>query len=94
VFRALPERHDVDDDEHHGDGAAAADALDSAAVEELGEVLRVRERRSRGLCLMDRLILDIVTHIFCGESADSLKQAFRQAVERLLRFNSTRVIFG
>jgi hypothetical protein len=47
--------------------------------------------------LIDRFQLDVVTHVFCGESANSLKRdrkRFRDAMDTLLRFNSTRIIFG
>jgi hypothetical protein len=47
--------------------------------------------------VIDRLQLDIVTHVFFGESTDSLdseKQPFRDAMDTLLRVNSVRVALG
>jgi hypothetical protein len=47
--------------------------------------------------VIDRLQLDIVTHVFFGESTDSLdsdKQPFRDAMETLLRVNTVRVVLG
>jgi hypothetical protein len=47
--------------------------------------------------VIDRLQLDVVTHIFFGESANSLeynRQPFRDAMDALLTLNTTRVLFG
>jgi len=47
--------------------------------------------------VIDRLQLDIVTHVFFGESTDSLdseKQPFRDAMDTLLRVNTVRVALG
>lgn len=47
--------------------------------------------------MIDRLQLDIVTHVFFGESTDSLdsdKQPFRDAMDTLLRVNTFRVALG
>ncbi len=47
--------------------------------------------------VIDRLQLDIVTHVFFGESTDSLdsnKQPFRDAMDTLLRVNTLRIALG
>jgi hypothetical protein len=47
--------------------------------------------------IFDRLQLDIVTHVFLGESANSLSAAgspFRQALDTLLQINTQRMLFG
>lgn len=47
--------------------------------------------------VIDRLQLDIVTHVFFGESTGSLdsnKQPFRDAMDTLLRVNTNRVALG
>jgi hypothetical protein len=47
--------------------------------------------------LIDRYQLDVVTHVFFGESANSLstnRQPFRDAMDRLLKVNTIRVVFG
>ena len=47
--------------------------------------------------LVDRYQLDIVTHVFFGESTNSLttnRQPFREAMDHLLKVNTIRTIFG
>ncbi|KFY24240.1 hypothetical protein V493_05365 [Pseudogymnoascus sp. VKM F-4281 (FW-2241)] len=47
--------------------------------------------------LVDRLLLDVVTHIFFGESANSLQssdQPFRDALDTLLTVNTKRLLVG
>ncbi|KEY68602.1 hypothetical protein S7711_05784 [Stachybotrys chartarum IBT 7711] len=47
--------------------------------------------------VIDRLQLDIVTEIFCGESTDSLisdRSPFRNAMETLQKINSLRLLLG
>lgn len=61
---------------------------------------RFRENPDDGLEIydvIDRLQLDIATHIFFGESADSLSGGvggFQEAVDALLRLNSQRIVLG
>lgn len=46
---------------------------------------------------IDRWQLDVVTHVFCGQSTDSLtsnQQPFRDAMDILLGINSFRQIMG
>ena len=47
--------------------------------------------------LMDRYVLDVVTEIFLGESADSLlceKQPFRNQMEALVKWNTFKTVLG
>ncbi|KAI9820042.1 MAG: hypothetical protein M1827_006613 [Pycnora praestabilis] len=47
--------------------------------------------------LIDRYQLDVVTDVFLGESAESLsrnRQPFRDAMDDLLKYNTTRLLFG
>ncbi|KAL9043674.1 MAG: hypothetical protein Q9214_003147, partial [Letrouitia sp. 1 TL-2023] len=47
--------------------------------------------------LIDRYVLDVVSEIFLGESADSLlseKQPFRDNMEALVRWNTAKTVLG
>lgn len=47
--------------------------------------------------LIDRYVLDVVSEIFLGESADSLlseKQPFRDNMEVLVRWNTAKTVLG
>lgn len=47
--------------------------------------------------VIDRLQLDVVTEVFCGESTNSLtsnQQPFRDAMETLQKINSFRLLLG